>query len=61
MATELDEALNLYKISCPIGVIGIIFESRPDALVQISTLCLKRERCTVKRWKRSNANKPDIS
>lgn len=41
MATELDEALNLYKISCPIGVIGIIFESRPDALVQISTLCLK--------------------
>lgn len=41
MATELDEGLNLYKISCPIGVIGIIFESRPDALVQISTLCLK--------------------
>lgn len=41
MATQLDEGLNLYKISCPIGVIGIIFESRPDALVQISTLCLK--------------------
>lgn len=41
MATELDEGLNLYRISCPIGVIGIIFESRPDALVQISTLCLK--------------------
>lgn len=41
MATELDEGLELYRISCPIGVIGIIFESRPDALVQISTLCLK--------------------
>lgn len=41
MATELDDGLRLYKISCPIGVIGIIFESRPDALVQISTLCLK--------------------
>ncbi len=41
MATELDEGLELYKISCPIGVIGVIFESRPDALVQISTLCLK--------------------
>ncbi|KPL23255.1 MAG: gamma-glutamyl phosphate reductase [Phycisphaerae bacterium SM1_79] len=40
-ATELDEGLELYKVSCPIGVIGVIFESRPDALVQISTLCLK--------------------
>jgi glutamate-5-semialdehyde dehydrogenase len=40
-ATELDKGLELYKVSCPIGVIGIIFESRPDALVQISTLCLK--------------------
>jgi glutamate-5-semialdehyde dehydrogenase len=40
-ATELDKGLDLYKVSCPIGVIGVIFESRPDALVQISTLCLK--------------------
>jgi len=40
-ATELDQGLELYKVSCPIGVIGVIFESRPDALVQISSLCLK--------------------
>jgi glutamate-5-semialdehyde dehydrogenase len=40
-ATELDKGLELYKVTCPIGVIGMIFESRPDALVQISTLCLK--------------------
>jgi len=40
-ATELDDRLELYKVSCPIGVIGVVFESRPDALVQISTLCLK--------------------
>jgi glutamate-5-semialdehyde dehydrogenase len=40
-ATELDKGFELYKVSCPIGVIGVIFESRPDALVQISTLCLK--------------------
>jgi len=40
-ATELDVGLELYKVSCPIGVIGVVFESRPDALVQISTLCLK--------------------
>ncbi|MEG0579291.1 MAG: gamma-glutamyl-phosphate reductase, partial [Niameybacter sp.] len=41
MQTELDEGLILTRISCPIGVIGVIFESRPDALVQISSLCLK--------------------
>lgn len=40
-ATELDDGLELFKVSCPIGVIGVIFESRPDALVQISSLCLK--------------------
>jgi glutamate-5-semialdehyde dehydrogenase len=39
--TELDACLTLYKVTCPIGVIGVVFESRPDALVQISTLCLK--------------------
>jgi len=41
LSTELDDGLELYKVTCPIGVTGIIFESRPDALVQISTLCLK--------------------
>lgn len=40
-ANELAEGLKLYRVSCPIGVIGVIFESRPDALVQISSLCLK--------------------
>ena len=41
MATELDKGLKLYRISVPIGVIGVIFESRPDALVQIASLCMK--------------------
>lgn len=40
-ATQLDDRLTLYRVSRPIGVIGVIFESRPDALVQISALCLK--------------------
>ena len=39
--TELADGLHLQRVSCPIGVIGIIFEARPDALVQISSLCLK--------------------
>ena len=38
---ELDDSLVLDKVSCPIGVIGVVFESRPDALVQISCLCLR--------------------
>ena len=41
MHTILDDGLELYRVTCPIGVIGVIFESRPDALVQIATLCLK--------------------
>ena len=38
---EMDEGLVLTRVSCPIGVIGVIFESRPDALVQIASLCIK--------------------
>ena len=45
--TLLDDELLLTKVSVPIGVIGIIFESRPDALVQISTLCLKSGNCAI--------------
>ena len=41
MSRELMPGLDLYRVSCPIGVIGVIFESRPDALVQIASLCLK--------------------
>jgi glutamate-5-semialdehyde dehydrogenase len=40
-AMELDKGLELFKVSCPIGVVGVIFESRPDALVQIACLCVK--------------------
>ncbi len=38
---ELDSGLHLFQVSCPIGVIGAIFEARPDALVQIAALCIK--------------------
>ena len=40
-ACEITEGLQLYRVACPIGVIGVIFESRPDALVQIASLALK--------------------
>ncbi|MEF8778598.1 MAG: glutamate-5-semialdehyde dehydrogenase, partial [Natronomonas sp.] len=40
-ARELDEDLELYRVAVPIGVIATVFESRPDALVQIASLALK--------------------
>lgn len=47
MKRELDSDLLLVRESCPIGVIGVIFESRPDAMVQISTLCIKSGNCAI--------------
>ena len=47
LKSELDAGLVLERVSVPIGVIGVIFEARPDALVQISTLCLKSGNCAI--------------
>ncbi|MCD8230910.1 MAG: glutamate-5-semialdehyde dehydrogenase [Clostridiales bacterium] len=47
LARELDEGLILKRVTCPIGVIGVIFEARPDALVQISALCIKSGNCVI--------------
>jgi glutamate-5-semialdehyde dehydrogenase len=40
-ATELDDGLELYKETCPLGVIGIVFESRPEVVPQVASLALK--------------------
>ena len=40
-ARELDDDLELYRVAVPIGVVATVFESRPDALVQIAALALK--------------------
>jgi glutamate-5-semialdehyde dehydrogenase len=57
-AMELDHGFELYKVSCPIGVIGAIFEARPDVLPQLSALCLKSGNTVIlkggKEAKRSN-------
>ncbi len=47
MKRELDSDLLLIRESCPIGVIGVIFEARPDAMIQISTLCIKSGNCAI--------------
>jgi len=47
LARELTEGLDLYRISSPIGVICVVFESRPEAAVQISTLAVKSGNCVI--------------
>ena len=44
---ELDEDLILKKISTPIGVIGVIFEARPDCFIQIASLLIKSGNCGI--------------
>jgi glutamate-5-semialdehyde dehydrogenase len=41
LATQLDKGLELFKVSCPIGTLLIIFEARPEVVVQISCLAIK--------------------
>lgn len=38
---ELDTGLVMKRVSCPMGVLGVIFEARPDAVMQISSLAIK--------------------
>jgi glutamate-5-semialdehyde dehydrogenase len=38
---ELDEGLVLQRVTCPLGVLGVIFEARPDAVMQIAALAIK--------------------
>lgn len=38
---ELDQGLVLTRVTCPLGVLGVIFEARPDAVVQITSLAIK--------------------
>lgn len=44
---ELDSDLVLTRYSVPVGLIGVIFESRPEAFIQIASLCLKSGNCAV--------------
>jgi glutamate-5-semialdehyde dehydrogenase len=37
----LDDGLELTQVTCPLGVLAVIFESRPDALIQIGALAIK--------------------
>ena len=44
-ASELDDDLELYRVSCPIGVLLVIFEARPEVVVNIAALAIKSGMC----------------
>ena len=44
---DIADGITLKKISCPIGVIGVIFEARPDVIAQISTLAIKSSTAVI--------------
>lgn len=56
MNRQLDEGLILKKISVPIGVIGVIFEARPDAMIQVASLCIKSGNCAILKGGKETAN-----
>ena len=56
LARELDENLTLYRATVPIGVIGVIFEARPDARVQIASLCVNSGNCAILKGGKETAN-----
>ena len=53
---QLDNNLILYKVSCPIGVLGIIFEARPDVIAQISSLAIKSANAVILKGGKESIN-----
>ena len=56
MQRSLDTGLVLSKISCPIGVLGIIFEARPDVISQISALAIKSSNAVILKGGKESIN-----
>jgi glutamate-5-semialdehyde dehydrogenase len=58
--TELDQGLILHKESCPLGVIAVVFESRPDVLPQVASLALKSGNAVLLKGGAEAANSNEI-
>ena len=44
---DIADGITLKKVSCPIGVLGVIFEARPDVISQISALAIKSSNAVI--------------
>lgn len=55
-AMKLDEGLELFRVTCPIGVIGVIFEARPDVIPQIASLAIKSANAVLLKGGKESTN-----
>ncbi|KIJ21245.1 glutamate-5-semialdehyde dehydrogenase [Paxillus involutus ATCC 200175] len=61
-ASELDDGLELYRVSCPIGVLLVIFEARPEVVVNIAALAIKSGNAAIlKGGKESNRTTVELA
>lgn len=51
LRTKLDDNLNLERVSCPIGVLLIIFEARPEVIANIASLAIKSGNAAILKGK----------
>ncbi|ODV61218.1 glutamate-5-semialdehyde dehydrogenase [Ascoidea rubescens DSM 1968] len=56
LATQLDEGLNLYRVTCPVGVLLIIFESRPEVIANITALAIKSGNAAILKGGKESLN-----
>ncbi|EJU03525.1 gamma-glutamyl phosphate reductase [Dacryopinax primogenitus] len=55
-ATNLDEEMELYRVTCPIGVLLVIFESRPEVVVNITALAIKSGNAAILKGGKESAH-----
>lgn len=53
---ELDDGLKLYKLSCPVGVLLVIFEARPEVIAQIGSLAIKSGNAAILKGGKESLN-----
>ncbi|GME86543.1 unnamed protein product [[Candida] boidinii] len=56
LATKLDDGLNLYRLTCPVGVLLIIFESRPEVIANITALAIKSGNAAILKGGKESLN-----
>ncbi len=59
LATQLDEGLELFRVTCPLGVILVIFEARPEVVIQISALAIKSGNAVILKGGKEARNSND--
>ena len=60
MSTELDDNLTLIRESCPLGVVGVVFESRPEVVPQLASLALKSGNAIILKGGSEAANTNEV-